>query len=246
MDQDTKNQIEALNSRVKVLERTPYIDRDLDNVSKNILQQTMANLILDTVWNNYYYYASTFDTLDRYTTAAAGAAQYINSQGLVLETLATTNNETSMLLEISPDLVSTKRPCRFRVSNMMSETTLVNWQANVLENKGHFPEGHSYVGVSMEDGTIYGISTNNEVSVGVTKVALQTYQANIYYKMELRYFPPNKVDFYVNDVYKGTITSNLPTHQPYYLMDIGIGTKTNATRTSQTSYFDFIQEKQSQ
>lgn len=211
------------------------IDRYTDNETKDSLERIISERIFDIVWNDFYYYSSTFESIDRYLTLGTGASEIVNADGLYLATDGTGTNEAGLLLVVSSDLISTSRIARFRVSNKVSSITNVNWAALTLEDS----LGTSYVGFWMKSGTIYGATSKAGTE---TLVSLGSYSADTFYKLEL-YFTPAKVTFYVDGIEKGVSTTNIPTTTPTKLFDIGIGETSASARNSTTSYFEFIQKK---
>lgn len=245
---ETQQQMDIMSSDIQQLQQavaslkdvqTPTstkLDRHLDNSSKNIINQTVADKIFDIVWNNYFYYATTFDSVDRYFTPATGSVQATGQNGLELQTTTSTNNITQMVLFIADGLLSIAKDTRFRVTNKVDSITNIDWYMLTLANG----TDNAYVGVEMKNGIIYGLTSDGTT---INKVSLQSYVANTFYAMEGRFYPGNKCDFYVNGNLLGTSTINLPKTAPTILFDDNIQTLTNAARTSYTSHFEFIQKK---
>lgn len=241
--QELQNTVQSLQTTVKDLQtkiedvkNTPILlDRYLDSESKDIISDTIKERIIDIVWDDYFYYSSTFESIDRYLTAATGATQIINSDGLYLETLGTGANETDMELFVSTDLLSINKDARFRISNKVNSITNISWGAYTLMDS----LATSYVGFDMINGTIYGITSK---AGATTSVDLGSYSADTYYKLEL-YFTPTRVRFYVDGIEKGTSVSNIPIAIPNRLFSVGIGETSASARSSTTSYFEFIQKK---
>ena len=208
----------------------------LDIQSSKVIRDLISEEIFNIVWDDYYYYSTTFESIDRYYITGTAAAETINSEGLYFETLGTGANEGSAILYITSDLISVQREARFQISNKVSSVTNVNWAAYILEDA----LATSHVGFNMTNGIIYGIS--EKAGTG-TSVELGSYIANTFYKLEL-YFSPSKITFFVNDIEKGVITDNIPIAVPTRLLDTGIGETSASARSSTTSYFNFIQKKQ--
>lgn len=247
MDSQTQQQLDSITADIQKLQATVgtlqhpqdtpvRITQHLDNPSKDNLEQIIADRILDIVWNEYYYYSTTFDSIDRYLVSINSGSVSITSSGISITTGGTGTDEDSAFLPVSSDLLSTKKEARFRLSNKLDSTSNVNWFALTLEDS----TAADYTGFRMMNGSIYGVSSHASTE---TDVLLQTYIAGTFYQLELRYFPGQRVDFYVNGIQLGTIIVNLPTLTPTRIVDIGLSESTASAKTSTTSYFEFIHRK---
>lgn len=237
-NEELNKKLEDFSNKLSLVEKNKdfQLSFPLDTQSKKIIRDALSEEILDIVWNDYFYYSSTFESIDRYLTAGTGASELVNSEGVYLATNGTGSNEAGLLLQVSSDLISVQHEARFKVSNKVSSITNVNWAAFTLEDD----LGSSYVGFWMKSGTIYGATSKTGTE---TLVNLGSYSANTFYKLEL-HFTPNKVTFFVNDIEKGVSITNIPTATPTRLFDFGIGETSASARNSTTSYFNFIQKKQ--
>jgi hypothetical protein len=121
---ELKKQIADLEKRVLDIERKKYqLTYPLDKVSEDAISRSLSQRIApDTAkniaWDNYFYYSSLFETLDRYTSSATGAGSVvIDVTGLILTTEAVVSaNATTVLAVDEATLFSFDRPSRFRTS----------------------------------------------------------------------------------------------------------------------------------
>jgi hypothetical protein len=235
--QELERKLEEISSKVKEIENEKefQLHFPMDEQSRKVLKDVISEQILDVVWNDYYYFSSIFDSIDRYFVTGTAAAETINDSGLYLETNGTGSNEGSVFLFVSSDLINVEHDARLRIINQLDSVTNVNWSGLTLVDS----VGNSYVGFEMNSGSIIGVTSKAGTKTSVT---LGTYTANTNVELEL-HFSPSRVTFFVNRVEKGVSTTNIPTADPVKILEIGIGETSAAARSSTTTSFEFIQRK---
>lgn len=229
-----EEKIEDQGKLIENLKNNP-ISRFIDEQSRARLKEIISEQVIDIVWDEYYYFSSTFDSIDRYSVTGTAASETINSNGLYIETNGTGSNEGTVYLPVSSNLLSVEREARCRIINKVSSETDVNWSGLTLVDSA----GTSYVGFEMNSGSILGVTSK---AGSKTSVTIGSYSANTNVKLEL-HFSPERVTFFVDDEEQGVSTSNIPIADPERILEIGIGETSSSARSCTTSSFDFIQSK---
>lgn len=197
----TQKQVDALKLAFSELQNKRPIDRYLDSDSKKILTQLIGVNFLDLLFNNIYYYNTWFDAVD----GMEKSGQSFTAAGqLILETAGTGTNQ-AYVTKVNPVILNAldfTQPSRLRVSIQPRHTTNQNLKMVVGD---HNTQAY---GFEIEDATLRGFAHN--ATTGTTKNIL-TITANTNYTMEARFFPGERIDFFVDSVDYGSITTNLPT-----------------------------------
>ncbi len=237
MQEDTNNKIEELSSRIdeqsnlikkqdeKILEleeKPVMLDRYLDNQSKDILATVIEERIMDLVWNKYFYYFSTFESVDSWDVISDAVSQ-ITSSGLLLETLATIDDRSNASKYVKfQNVMSFDEESRFRTLFYLDvNTTAADIDYSMSIGLGIPTPLQKNYGFRLEDNILYGIcsdgTTESKVAILTTNAAQGGGSEAFVYLIEARFYPGNKVDFYISGsgdatlVHKGTLTTNLPT-----------------------------------
>ena len=187
---------------------------DLHKVSETI-DHLVASIVEDKIadWNvtpsklGFYIFTSFFESLDGYEKTAGVTLD----PGIGHVELATTN------------VLNNAQSCNKKTNFWFSDW---DW-----DHERHFEtvialSSVADVLVYYGGGAPFGLSThigfyilNNELygywgySSGEHTVLLQTISANTAYHLFFRFLPAEKIEFYVNDILKQTVTTNLP-HGP--------------------------------
>lgn len=206
-DAPTQAEFDALARTVKELEgrleavakdANVYLDRDIDNQSKDIIGQVISKRIPVLWWDEIFYMSSVFESIDRLLTAGTGSG-YISSNGLALDN---TGGTISTLL--SQEINS---PIDAKKETFISSTVKIDDVSDAIFNLDFISDGSKQVRITVDAGTIKGKSTGTS---GTTTITLGTATDNQILTLEAHYFPGVKIEFFVNDVLAGTITTNLP------------------------------------
>jgi len=234
MEQD----LEQLNKRITELENkfnnqttVPVkLDRYLDPESKDVIATVMKERIFDLFWSNVFFISSVFEGVDRYVVTGSAT---VSSVGLLLSTSSGSCSANLDSKDDNPLLIDKKTYLSTIVG--IGDVSEVVFQVDILEG----------IGFRIDAGTIKGYtydgSTTNELSIG-------TAADNTPYRLDLRYDPRGKVDFYVDGVLKGTVTSNLPpiaTTDPSYIINYTNDPKTGGSgvTSAEVTYFALMQER---
>lgn len=229
--------VEELKRKVNDPIQSNNLNRYLDNSSKDIIENIISDRILDVVWNDYFYISYLFGDILRLSTAGTGTSA-ITSDGLLV-TLSTTATDTASatLTFDTTRILSLAKESRFRVITKVSDVSdvTVTFYGTYGTTDG--------VAILIDAGTIKGQTTGS----GTTTLNISTVADNTYVTLEYRYYPGNRVDFYVNDKLEGTITTNLPriTNTAFDLFQVAAD-KTGITGASvliTTPFFEYLQRK---
>jgi hypothetical protein len=233
---ELKKQIADLEKRVLDIERKKYqLTYPLDKVSEDAISRSLSQRIApDTAkniaWDNYFYYSSLFETLDRYTSSATGAGSVvIDVTGLILTTEAVVSaNATTVLAVDEATLFSFDRPSRFRTSIQVDVFANTTFSIYGLE-----AGGGSYYGFRFDGTILKGVAYD-----GLTE-STQTLASAVdgdIYVLEARFEPGKNITYLVNGETKGIITSNLP-------RGIVDSTSDAVAKEAGVSYFELIHSR---
>jgi len=133
---------------------------------------------------------------------------------------------------------SFEKESRFRTQAFFSSTSAQTIYLVI----GSF-SGHSY-GFKVSGSTLYGVSQTSS-SLQSTVNLNTTINTTDLYKLDARFYPKSHVDFYVNDVFKASVSVNLPSTANTQLWEAYIQT-TDTTQKGVGIYFiDYIQRRDS-
>lgn len=201
--------------------------------SKQIINDAVSSVIINTVWTSYFYYSSFFESISRYLVAGTTLSGDVDVNGMTVSTASGTDYVT--LEGATNTLITTKREVRFRTSASVSAITDVDASVLTLWSSST----GSFAGFEFVNGTLNGTTSDGAVT---KTVPLMSYVANTYYLLELDFRPNAIVRFSVNGVQLGSITSNLPASDinlSIYQQVISVAGA--SARTIKAQYFQIIQ-----
>lgn len=236
----------------------PFSVRDKE-IMKELLRDLLPELIIDTVWDDFFYRYLIFESLDGWnkieTTAGNVALVGLTVTDGGYYVKLSTNAATNDLAELykmhftssATNTLDFGKPSRFRCEFQLSSVTAQD--AFIYHGKD--------VALGESNGEVYGFQVANATLkgyaasmitgslVGQLSGTLATLSANTDYLVEARHFPGEKVVFYVNGAEKGVVTnkSAVPAQVHNGLADFYIDTNANAVKTLFINYFDIIQAK---
>jgi hypothetical protein len=213
----------------------------------------LFDLIFENIWRKIFIWTTFFESLDGYKiTTPSGGSITISGESLVLTTGSTAGNEARIQKNpLFQGVVTFYKKNAFRTSIILTSVSEV--------------EGWLTVGNSTLSTPFYGFKINNNVLKGVSykgsgstveEVNLMTISNSITYHLEARYYPNDKIVFYVKqaednqNIYNnpmGIITSNLPLPQPIsnpQIMDIRFKTTTANSKSLKISFWQYIQSRE--
>lgn len=195
----------------------PLPKEDRQIIEKAIIKHTIKTGF-DFLWNDYFQYRTHFESLDNFTatsvhTTNAGNVGLQDGGVIISNNVSPTGGDSMSLSKSRPtdsrfDFVSDSR---FRctaafVTNANQEISIV---CGVLS-------AHAY-GFMLDDGALSGLAQTGSGSRSKVTI-LSPIAVDTFYVLDARFFPEiGKVEYYIDGVLKGTITTNLPTTNNTFL-----------------------------
>ena len=240
MEEELKQRVEQIERDLNELKAVGGIQlkAPVSTETSKTVTDLIKDNILDIVWNDYFYYSSTFESIDRYYTTGLGAANTVNADGLFLQTTAVLGNIADSALYVTSDkTISSDRVARFRTVARVDVVANQNTGILTLSSAG------GYVGFKFIGSTIKGVCQD-----GTTEQTFDIGTAvnDTYVKLELQYFPGQKVEFYVNEIFKGALSRNLPslyTDTNMIMFAASIEATTASAHELTVEYFEFLQRR---
>jgi len=180
------------------------IGRDLDDQSKQVIQDVVEERILDIWWDELLYWSASYDGDEAWQVT--GAVVFLGGE-LILDSSADfegvfkdTNNKNVLVWD---------KDQRFRMNFSLSVSDAEN-DARLFVGKREVGGNElSHYGFHLDGTTLKG-ECGDKTTDARSTVDLLTVAVDTNYEIEARLFPNRKIDFYVDDVLYGTITSNIP------------------------------------
>lgn len=242
-ESELKNRISILEGRLKRIDNGQILNRTIDPPSKNVITDVIRDSIYDIIWDEYFYYHTFFESLDRASSTGTGGTTTINSTGLVLETGGTSANNRVLSLNVDNSvLFSFTKNSRFRTACMIESVTQLDNQTTYIMSNLETGVSQDGYGFKISGSTISGLVMK---AGSETTKSLGTFPNATMTKLEARYYAGNRVVFYVDGVEKGGLTTGLPalTGLPEMLYYFKITTSENETKILTVQDFEYIQER---
>lgn len=224
----------------------------LDKVSQDVVERVTDNFLVDKVmnvqWNDLFYWMTFFDSITGWfiggTTAIPVDATY---QGIAMA-VGATNNETSILHKapLYQNILSWAMQSRFRTGVKMAQFNAAEFYAVV--GSLELADTQTHIGFKFLNSSLYGTVANGTAQTTVLlKSGLSNGDA---YELEYRFFPKERVVFYMSDPNKslvheaGVITTNLPlpTGSADFLY-FRLKTLAAVSKSASFSYVEYIQRR---
>jgi len=202
---DLQKQITQLTDRVNELEIRPVkLDRYLDNTSKDIIDDVIADNILDITWEDYFYYSTNFESGDGFSQTGLPV---FDEGGVLVQTSSTSG--TSSVIQRDMTLLTSV--------NFAKES---RFRTKINASTGRIMESEFGIGAASTpnlSGHAYGFRINNDALLGVAQTAFGSRSTvslgdinNGDTELEAIFFPGQRVDFFVGGILKGSIASDIP------------------------------------
>ncbi len=189
-----------------------------------------------------FHWLTTFESIDGFFKSGGGITLDSDGRGVELVNTASTNNEQRLYKNLggfAPTTLTWDKERKIKLKVSLDETTaqtvwLVTGSVSVNTAR-HFGF------VVATNGVLYGTVANGTSETNAAYGSIGTGQV----LLEARYVPNESVEFYVDGVFKGRITTNLPsgTTDSQFLSWIATITLENVAKTIQVGFWDFWQEK---
>lgn len=228
----TKKEVESLKVEISELRNKKPIDRYLDVESKDIIKDIIKNEFFELYWDSIFQYTTNAESLDG-LTKSAGVGLLGGAFNLI--TTATGTNFQYLKRTFAPaDVFNFSKESRFRI--VMAADQIVT--QNILITIGS--TGH-FFGFDIEDDVIRGTTRDGTTTKIVT--LNKSINSTDLFLLEARFFPKNRVDFYVNGVQYGSSTINLPTTTSTTLWECTITEQAALAKTMWLYSVEYLQKK---
>lgn len=265
--------LENLTQRISLLEKTiNELDQKIKNREKVQLKYPLDqeslkaivsalegktdtfDLVLELIWRKMFIWETFFESLDGFEKIVSTGASITPEGGqIVFLTGNTAGNFARLYKKPYWQGVST-----FFKKNGFRTTFILDSNSNV---EAYFTLGendvdHSHYGFKVVNNVLKGISNSGDGSPDA-EVNLLTINSSVVYNIEARYYPKEKIVFYVNyrgseqaSIYEkpaGMITTNLPKDKRTpnrMIMDVQIKTIDGVNKTLKMSYWQFFQSRE--
>lgn len=217
MEEERLNYQVGFETRLQELEdkfafqQVQQLNYPLDSVSRGVIERIIDDEVIDQfddlIWDKIFYYSTQFESIDRNGNSASGGATVTIdvAAGLVLTTAATNGNAVRTLLGTDDiNQLDFTKPSKFRVYVSFEVTT--NQTAYIEACASPSVDNGAY-GFKVINDTLYGLTRDDTVD---TTISLQTISGGTIYKLEAKYKPSNSVEFYVDGVLKGKLSTGMP------------------------------------
>jgi len=212
----------------------------LDPITSKIIGDKISKVFLDTMWNGFFYYLGFFEPSVWYDQVT-GSGTVTHRTGIDLNTGVTNPSTAKVITEFPgfPDFVlnTVNTHQRFR-SVFAISATMTNLVAYIV--RGNISDWEIYYGFKVINSTLMGVSQDDTGSEAT--VNLMTIQGDTNYDIEARFYPKEKIVFYVNGDIVGTLATKIPT-SIIGLGEVRISTSTTADKEMTVPFFEYIQEK---
>ena len=209
------------------------------------------NLVYGNIWEDMFLWSTFFESIDGYGQIISSGGSISNtSDQLVLSTGATANNEVRIYKQpLWQGVLTFYKKNAFRTSIVLnSVSNLESWLTVGPSNNSSF----SFYGFKIVNNTLKGVSCDG--SGMIQEVNLITISSSTIYNLDARYYPNEKIVFYVkgpNDAIgfrpAGVITSHLPkaTQVPFnMIIDVRIKTTDSTNKSLSMSFWEFMQSRE--
>ena len=223
----------------------PQLKYPLDPQSKEIIQKTVDEFldhkIHNNLWKRTFHFMTFFESLDGFYVAADASS--IDKNEVSISTSAVLNN-----VAILSKLPSWQGLITFSQKSFMRTAFVVNSISDVTAYFiiGNLSSGE-YYGFKLVDDTLKGVSYDGTTE---STVDLKTISASTIYGIEARFYPNDKVVFYIDTEEVGVINTNLPSGitagvavANTYLFEINLKNTATAVKTLQFSFFEYLQHR---
>lgn len=238
MEQNFRKQLEILTEAVEKLQKQfedTQITRDLDFSQQDAIREIVSDRLPDTVWDDIFYVSQiepwTSGTFTTGTTvgAAVQAGKQETSEGLLLNMSRASRMRSSMYFNNSPVgavayIGMTARPAD------AGSTTLS-------------PDG-SLTGFKIVDGRVFGVNFLRGKEAVVDLGFDVTVQKG--FILEVRYYPRDRSDFYVNGVKLGSLAlyrTDVFNQDVFDLIRVYMYNTAAASHTLVVETYEFLQDR---
>lgn len=262
--QNIEKRLADLEATVKDLEKSQFkLTRFLPKEDKLELQILNEEQILDTVWNEYYYSHTFFESLDGWPNGGGGTKS-VASNRLYMQSSGTTTQYVKKKA-IYQNVLSYETESRFRSSFSVDDSLADGEEVSSLAL--YIGTGHAITGGSnnllddgLDAGTHYGFVLSGSTLYGVTSDGsaytyvelMKDVKFGNLIGVEARFYPRDRVDFYTTDQFdgvtvgpffpRGSLSVTLPTGPRYAIAEFSFYS-TGGTRSMNVGFSEIAQKR---
>lgn len=204
----------------------------------------LGNAVVTSLKRKDFHLFTIFESLDGYYTGCAGTGTLTTGSTGVHSHTGTTSGDycqiQKYLRDGGGDLFTWDKN-RSQQTTLYMDTNWNNVSLAIYSGSYDSTTTTSHIGFNLLNGTIYGTVGNG---TSETTLSLRGFGANFMYVLRFDHVVGVGVEFFVNQVSYGTITTNIPTGTggAAYIFGLWHVTSTNATRDAYISYYDLWQQ----
>lgn len=241
---ELENRIKGFEMKDQTFNDQTQLRYPLDTESQRVLKESVKREILDILWDDVYYYATMFDSLDGWDADSATLSEFgsYGHIGLGVTVSSGASAGTSESVKKIPTIqgfLSFDNHSRLRTKVTYFDDNNQESYVGVGLNSA----STDHYGFFQDDTTLYGSTGDGSAE---TTVFLKTVDSSGVYELEARHFPGEKVDFYVDGVLKGSIAKTLPSGSISDSRFIHVGCTKPSTEAAKKiiylSHIEYIQE----
>lgn len=244
MDAETQKQIDELRTEIQRLKRplVPF-DTAVQKAISDSIQYLLPAQIMDIFWRKLTYWKTFFESNTGYNNAGTVST---NGTRISITTAAATGSP-AYITKTPADNAVYKYSQPIFIRTAFESPAATGYTAYMVFGRSIATTGESFFGFKITNGTLYGVSSNDGTDNEVT-VSLGTISASTPYQIEARYYPENKIVFFVDPTLtdpgaKGVLTTGLPIPSESIetnLMCAVINSDDASAQTIQLGFFEIL------
>lgn len=225
------------------MENRGQLQYPLDPESKAAVRQVVDEILtdksMDIVWNNSHWMS--FIESSVWARSLTGSATVAYVAGTNLATGATSGSVAELRTDDQSDtkltFTNAKTQQRIRTQFKVSSGAMNNQVAYIVRGD---TTNDTYYGFMVVDASLYAVSRNGGAQ---SASLLKTIGADTLYELEARFYPSNRVVFYVDRTATATISTNLPTGVNLQMLgNFSIQNSTTASKNMTVYYYEYLQQ----
>lgn len=225
------------------MENRSQLQYPLDTESKAAVRQVVDEILvdkaMDIVWNNSHWMSFIESSVWARSLTNSATVAYV--AGTNLATGATSGSMAELRTDDQSDtkllFTSAKTQQRIRSQFKMSSGAMNNQVAYIVRGD---TSNDTYYGFMVVDATLYAVTRNGGAQ---TASVLRGISADSLYEVEARFYPSNRVVFYVDRTATATISTNIPTGVNLQMLgNLSIQNSTTASKAMTVYYYEYLQQ----
>ena len=236
MDENSQK-INDLQRQINELRAAGAINRYIGDGEKRVLEDVSDDAFLRIFWDKFYYYNTFFEGIDGFNKVNSIV---IDGGGALVTSPGTGTAFADINVDVAAFLggLSFARESRFR--------TVVRFTTNSAQDifmaiGNPTVAGEDSYGFFMDDATLKGFAQTAPGSR--TTTVLMTPATGTTYTLDARFYPGNKVEFFVDGIPRGTVSSNLPTTAGTVIWDVHVLESAASAKAVFVGSIEYLQKR---